>query len=440
MLTKVNLREKYQPKIFASLLVISFYALLLCSACADQSLYLINALNSDNDEINVSDEYNLSNNSNDSVYGQVFSLGNSSVYSVWQDSMSSELNNPDSINYDIFFKKIDFNGINNDSLTNISNNPGFSEHPQISSSDKNVYITWVDDSNGGKHILYRYSTNYGKSFGNVLQLSTGGYENSNVEISSFGKFVHIVWQQKNLDNSSIVVKSSSDFGKTFGKGVIVSNYADGSYPKIFTDDDVVYVSWNVDDRRSYDTTLNSNNNDVRNAKGIFFSKSDDAGKKFSIPLKLNNGAYFLNGESQISGAKNHVFISWTQKNSIYDNSKLLVAKSSDKGDTFRFNQINLTRSDISNPSNVELTSYGDSVFLTFQASKVNSALNVNDEIFLTLINSHNASDTKIYNVSNNEGFSECPSISINQDNGVISISWEDRTYGNNEVLFRNVSY
>jgi hypothetical protein len=405
----------------------------------DQSLYFIDALKTTNEEITVSNEYNLSNNGNDSVYGQIFTLDNSSVYSVWQDSVGSVSDNADSLNYDIFFKKIDFNGMNNDGLTNISDNPGFSEHPQISSSGKNVFVTWVDDSNGSKQILYRYSNNYGKSFGNVLQLSSDNYENSNVEISSFGKYVHIVWQQKNSDQSRIILKSSNDFGKTFGKGITISNYAANSFPKIFANNDNVYVSWNVD-KQPYDTTLDSINDNTMHDKGIFFSKSDDGGKKFSKPLKLNKGAYFLNGESQLSGSKNHVFISWTQKNSIYDNSKLIVAKSSDKGNTFELNLINLTNSNIDNPSNVEITSYGDSIYLALQASKANSAPIANDEIFLTLINSSDAHKTTIYNVSNNVGFSECPSISINPYSKVVSISWEDRTYGNNEILFRNLGY
>ena len=32
---------------------------------------------------------------------------------------------------------------------NLSNNTGFSEHPQISASGNNVYIVWVDDNNTG---------------------------------------------------------------------------------------------------------------------------------------------------------------------------------------------------------------------------------------------------------------------------------------------------
>jgi hypothetical protein len=61
---------------------------------------------------------NLTDNEQDSVYGQV-AAWDSSVYVLWQDSVSGR-------NYDIFIKKSDDNGTTFGASVNISNNPGFS--------------------------------------------------------------------------------------------------------------------------------------------------------------------------------------------------------------------------------------------------------------------------------------------------------------------------
>ncbi|MBA3750353.1 MAG: hypothetical protein H0X03_05580 [Nitrosopumilus sp.] len=57
-----------------------------------------------------------------------------------------------------------------------------------------------------------------------------------------------------------------------------------------------------------------------------------------------------------------------------------------------------------------------------------------------LLDYKNNSASQIYDVSDNMGFSECPSISLNTVNKVLSISWEDRTLGNNEILYRELYY
>src|SRR5215207_2287805 len=80
---------------------------------------------------------NLTDNPNDSAYGQVAASGNN-VYVVWQDSVSS-----DNRNYDIFIKKSVDNGNTFGPPVNLSNNSGFSEHPQIAAYKENVYVVWT---------------------------------------------------------------------------------------------------------------------------------------------------------------------------------------------------------------------------------------------------------------------------------------------------------
>ena len=86
---------------------------------------------------------NLSHNIDDSVYSQVASSGDN-VYVVWEQSVRG----PNAKNYDIFFMVSNNGGINFSDPVNLSNNKGFSEHPQISATENNVYVLWVDNSNG----------------------------------------------------------------------------------------------------------------------------------------------------------------------------------------------------------------------------------------------------------------------------------------------------
>jgi hypothetical protein len=101
---------------------------------------------------------NLTNNPMDSVYGQVAAWDNN-VYMLWQDSVP-----PGYTNYDIFIKASRDNGTSFGTPVNLSNNPGFSEHPQIATYRNNVYAIWADDTPGNREVLFTRSQDSGTSF------------------------------------------------------------------------------------------------------------------------------------------------------------------------------------------------------------------------------------------------------------------------------------
>ncbi|MEP6576958.1 MAG: hypothetical protein ABJB85_11065 [Nitrososphaerota archaeon] len=106
---------------------------------------------------------NLSHDIDDSVYSQVASSGDN-VCVVWEQSVRG----PNAKNYDIFFMVSNNGGINFSDPVNLSNNKGFSEHPQISATENNVYILWVDNSNGTRQILFRKSVDRGENFDHII--------------------------------------------------------------------------------------------------------------------------------------------------------------------------------------------------------------------------------------------------------------------------------
>lgn len=89
---------------------------------------------------------NLTNNAMDSVYGQIAAWHNN-VYAVWQDSVP-----PGFTNYDIFIKSTNDYGTTFGTPVNLSNNSGFSEHPQRATYDNMVYSIWADDTSGNREV------------------------------------------------------------------------------------------------------------------------------------------------------------------------------------------------------------------------------------------------------------------------------------------------
>src|SRR5919107_1030695 len=375
--------------------------------------------NSDTDgnSISFTKSINLTNNTRDSVYGQVASYKNN-VYVVWEE------NNPDSFrgnkangiynnyrNYDIYIKKSIDGGLTFSKEMNLSNNPGFSEHPQVAISGNNVYVAWTDDNTlsssatiaKNKEILFRKSIDGGNTFDKIINLSNSSNADSyNQEIAAAENNVYIVWQDTigptvdhdtasgiNADNnsdrissisgkknSSIVLRASTDGGNTFEKVKKLSNNAFESYPKITAFENSAYVVWNVGiigDVSHDDNDDNSSSNNIHN--GIFFIKSSDNGNSFLQPLSLTDEKNSLNVEV-IADKNNIVYVAW-QALLPDGNEEILFKKSSDNGATFT---------------------------------------NTNE------------------NISKNQGISECTSIAVSENNKVYVI-WEDDTFGNHEILF-----
>jgi hypothetical protein len=188
------------------------------------------------------------------------------------------------------------------------------------------------------------------------------------------------------------------------------------------------------------------NNEDKNNNGLFLVKSPDKGNNFDKIIKINADNNF--GESQISVDKNEVLISWgglLTKN--IDN--VYYVKSNDNGYTFSdsntfskkitsFNDTrNLNELDniIKNPLNVEVTSNNNLSSVAWQ----NSFSKQNEDILILLLSNQKEQNNyaRLLNLSNNPSVSECPSITISNNN--IYVIWEDYISGNHEILFAKIS-
>lgn len=354
---------------------------------------------------------NLTNNPMDSVYGQV-AAWNSNVYLLWQDSIPS-----DHTNYDIFIKNSNDNGTTFGSSVNLSNNSGFSEHPQIAAYDNNVYAIWADDTSGNREVLFTRSVDNGTSFDKIKNLSNNTSDSFNQEIAVFGDTVYVVWldQSDEDDETNILLKASGDGGETFGRTVNISSNANQeTFPKIAAFEGSVYIAWNT-----ADNTL-----DERDNEGLFFVRSQDGGNTFDNIIKLNHENDF--GELQIAAFDETVYVASGGLPSV-DVNGVLLTKSNDGGRSFSEPVTIDENGRFVNSLNVEVSAYDEQ--FSYVAAQV--SVSGNEEILLLEMTGNNS--TKVLNLSNNPKISECPSIAIEGDN--IYVVWEDMTPGNHEILY-----
>ncbi len=383
---------------------------------------------------------NLTNNNEDSIYGQIAAYENN-VYVVWQESVIETL--PEH-NYDIFFIKSENKGRSFSNPINLSNNNEYSERPQMAVSKNSIFIVWAENvdnnNNNNKQIMFTKSEDNGTTFSKVINLSNNSKNSDNPEISVFNENVYVVWQESDKNNTNtknnknIVFKNSLDNGNTFNNSLELIKNTKDAFPKINSYGNNVYIVWNNE---------NKNNN-----SGLFLVKSPDKGNSFEKGIKLTDQSN--SGESQIAVDKNEVLVVWggfLSKN--IDN--IYYVKSNDNGNTFtstktisdkknsNSNNINDYRNFneiINNPINVEVPNNNLS-FVVWQ----NTFFNENADILLLLLNNNNQTDNsnytmKLLNLSNNTSFSECPSIAIANNN--VYVIWEDFISGNHEILFANV--
>jgi hypothetical protein len=403
-------------------------------------------LQAGSNKINFDNVMNLTNNPRDSVYGQVDASSENDVYIVWQDSVPGSAGSYR--NYDIYFKKSSDAGTSFGKEINLSNNNGFSEHPQLATSGNNVYVVWADNSfSANREIFFAKSTDGGNTFGNPINLSNNLGDSYNQEIFAFGDDIYVVWLDKEEDpyesensHSNILIKSSIDGGATFGQTLSLSNNSNAntnSFPKVAAYNNHVYVIWNVEENTEQSSSSEERSNSNNNT-GLYFAKSSDRAASFGESIRVNHPNQEL-GEAQIAASGQDVYIVWggSHLNKV---NNLSFIKSTDNGDIFS-DPISITDNDDNNnpnPSNVEISvdkvgNNDNNVYIAWQSLISAAGQNNKEEIFFKMSSDGGNTFGDTVNLSKNHDISECPSLTIY--GGKIYIAWEDLSPGNHEILF-----
>ncbi|MGI0032911.1 MAG: hypothetical protein ACRD97_06545 [Nitrososphaeraceae archaeon] len=351
---------------------------------------------------------NLTQNQNDSVYPQTAASKNN-VYVVWSESTQSSTDN----NYDIYFKASSDGGKTFGRTINLSDNPSFSEHPQIAAVENNVYVVWTDNTSGHKEVLFRMSTNQGKAFGKVLTISDENTNAYHPEITASGTNVFVIWNNLDADKGNhILLRHSIDGGSIFDSKMEIGVGVKDSFPKVAADDSNFFVVWDV---KGYDN----------NTKVMYKNGQDNNASLDDKTVDLNQGKN--GGESQILSKGNNILVSWTS-NSVKEGNELSLVKSDDFGISFG----NIVKvSNGSKSSNVETVMVDNNLFVVWQES-VHDA----EEILLKKSTDRGITFSQTLDLSNNDGISECPSIAATE--GKLHIVWQDKSAGNNEVFYKQI--
>ena len=98
-----------------------------------------------------------------------------------------------------------------------------SKAPIATSGDNNVYVAWWSNKTGNDEVMFKASTDGGKTFGDKMNLSNSPTsESQDAQIAASGSNVYVTWWERNQTVNEPVMRVSNDNGKSFGPIIMLS--------------------------------------------------------------------------------------------------------------------------------------------------------------------------------------------------------------------------
>jgi hypothetical protein len=95
--------------------------------------------------------------------------------------------------------------------------------PIAVSGDNNVYVSWWSNKTGNNEVMFKASTDGGKTFSDKVNLSnTPKSDSHDVQVAAAGNNVYVTWWERNQTSNEPVMRISNDNGKTFGEKIMLS--------------------------------------------------------------------------------------------------------------------------------------------------------------------------------------------------------------------------
>jgi hypothetical protein len=92
-----------------------------------------------------------------------------------------------------------------------------SEKAPVATFENDVYVAWWTNKTGNDEVMYRVSSDGGKTFTDKINLSnTPGADSVDVKIAADEGKVAVTWWERNETINEPVIRLSSDGGKNFG--------------------------------------------------------------------------------------------------------------------------------------------------------------------------------------------------------------------------------
>ena len=94
----------------------------------------------------------------------------------------------------------------------------------IATSGDNVYVAWWTNKTGNDEVMFKASTDGGKTFSDKMNLSnTSKSDSQDVQIAASGNNVYVSWWERNQTMNEPIMRISNDNGKTFGDLIMLSS-------------------------------------------------------------------------------------------------------------------------------------------------------------------------------------------------------------------------
>jgi len=95
--------------------------------------------------------------------------------------------------------------------------PALDRKAPIATSGDNIYIAWWTNKTGNDEVMFRASTDGGKTFGDKINLSNSTKSDSqDAQIEASGDRVFVTWWERNATSNEPLLRTSTDKGYTFG--------------------------------------------------------------------------------------------------------------------------------------------------------------------------------------------------------------------------------
>ena len=93
----------------------------------------------------------------------------------------------------------------------------------IATSGDNLYIAWWSNKTGNDEVMFKASTDGGKTIGEKINLSnSSNSESQDAQIAASDNNVYVSWWERNATSNEPVLRVSNDSSKTFGEKIMLS--------------------------------------------------------------------------------------------------------------------------------------------------------------------------------------------------------------------------
>jgi len=292
----------------------------------------------------------------------------------------------------------------------LSNNDGYSAHPDLAVNGLNVFAVWSDDTTGNAEIYFRKSVDGGATWQAEKLLTNNAGNSCNPSIALKGAELYVVWDDDTSGNNEIYFRKSIDAGASWQASKRLTNTAGFSdTAKIAVNGSNVYVAWNDNTPGTAD---------------IYFKRSADGGSTWQATKKITNNA----GTSirpDMACDSSSVYLVW------YDNTtgnyEIYFRKSVDNGSTWQTAQ-QLTNS-AGNSDYPHIAVGGSNVYVVWDDETTG-----NLEIYFRKSTNGGSTWQTEKRLTFNSGQSSNPILARSGVN--LYVAWTDGTPGNSEVYFR----